>query len=183
MPGPDESITSLIRWQGERLLIWRRNECLAIHISLSHSNTLMRSKYVVFWLVAWRVPHRRTMCRFHQVHYSLLRSNYFDKEIQSSRRKVIDLIWRSAIPYQLDPFDYMLEPFCVVPWKQTFSRIIKECWTREGYSQEYRKNAELVNANVAEVQIMLPVDDPGGLKEDIDDSIWRANFESCSVWM
>ena len=60
----------------------------------------------------------------------------------------------------------MLEPFCLVIWKQMFSRITKECWTRECYSQEYRKNAELVNADVAEVQIM-PEDDPDGLKEDI----------------
>ncbi len=64
----------------------------------------------------------------------------------------------------------MLEPFCVISWKQMFSRIIKKCWTREGYSQEYRKNAELVNANVAEAKIMLPGDDPDGLKEDIDAS-------------
>ncbi len=41
-----------------------------------------------------------------------------------------------------------------------------ECWTREAYSEEYRKSAELVNENVAEVQIM-PEDDPDGLKEDI----------------
>jgi hypothetical protein len=60
----------------------------------------------------------------------------------------------------------MLEPFCLVPWKQMFSRITKECWTRERNSQEYLKNAELVNADVAEVQIM-PEDDPDGLNEDI----------------
>ncbi len=34
------------------------------------------------------------------------------------------------------------------------------------YSREYRKKAELVNADVAELQIM-PEDDPDGLKEDI----------------
>ena len=81
-------------------------------------------------------------------------------------KKVIDLIWRSSTPYQLDPFDYMLEPFCLVPWNQMFSRITKECWTRERNSQAYRKNAKLVNADVAEVQIM-PEDDSDGLKEDI----------------
>ncbi len=46
------------------------------------------------------------------------------------------------------------------------SRIQKECRTREDYSQEYRKNAKLVNADVAEVQI-LPEDDQDGFKKSI----------------
>ncbi len=46
-----------------------------------------------------------------------------------------------------------------------FSRITQECCTREGFSHEYREEAELVNADVVEVQIM-PEDDPDGFKED-----------------
>ncbi len=41
------------------------------------------------------------------------------------------------------------------------SRITLECCSREGFSHEHRKEAELVNADIEEVQIM-PEDDPGG---------------------